>query len=166
MAFNSASIHVPRDNPASLAIDHDQVQKFMPRKKLCCTRIHLTHEPLIGTQQELLSGLPSGIERPGHLDPSERSVAQISAIFAREWHALCHRLVDQVSTAFGQPVNICLPRPKISTFNRIVEHTKNRVAIVLVVLAGVDSPLRRNRVSASRGVMKTKTDNVIAQLSE
>src|SRR4029077_11017857 len=68
LALHRACIHITRDNSARLAIDHDQVKKFMPREKLHRTSFHLAHERLVGAKQELLSGLPSGIESPGNLD--------------------------------------------------------------------------------------------------
>src|SRR5215472_14637071 len=94
MAFHRAGIHIAHNNPASLAVYHDQVEKFVPREELHRTRCHLTHQRLIGTKQKLLSGLTPGIECPRNLDPAKRSVAQISAVFAREWNSLGYRLVD------------------------------------------------------------------------
>ena len=113
MAFQSAGVHITRDNSPRVAIDHDQIQKFVAREKLYRTRFDLAHECLIGAKQELLAGLSPRIERPGNLDPAERSVAQIPAVCPCKGDSLCDRLVDQVGTALRKPVNVCFPSPKI-----------------------------------------------------
>jgi hypothetical protein len=41
MAFHSAGVHITRDNAPRVAIDQDQIQKFVAREKLYRTRFDL-----------------------------------------------------------------------------------------------------------------------------
>jgi len=63
-------------------------------------------------------------------------------------------------------MNISLSRPKIATFDRIIEQAENAVAVVVVILGGVDAALRRDTVRPPRRVLEAKTFNVIPELAQ
>ena len=56
---------------ASNAVDDDQIQHFLSREQFDATSVDLSHHRLIGTQQQLLSGLPTAIERSRNLRTTE-----------------------------------------------------------------------------------------------
>src|SRR5262249_35011922 len=60
--------------------------------------------------------------------------------------------------------HIRFTRAKIAAFYRVVEQPVNAVAIVLIVLRGVDSTLRRNAVGPARTVLKAEALDVVTEL--
>ena len=55
---------VARDNAASFAVDHDQIEHLGSRKHGDLAHPDLAFHGLIGAQQELLPGLPTRIKGP------------------------------------------------------------------------------------------------------
>src|SRR5260221_7233658 len=62
MGADSSAYQVARDDAPGFAIDHDQVKHFVAWKHCDAAGIHLALQRLIGAQQQLLSGLASGVE--------------------------------------------------------------------------------------------------------
>ena len=62
-------------------------------------------------------------------------------------------LVDNVSADFSKAVNIGLARAKVAALYGVVEEPVNAVAVVLIVLGGVDTALSRDRVRAAGAVL-------------
>ena len=98
------------------------------------------------TQQELLAGLAAGVEGAGYLRPAEGAVGEITAILARKGNALCNAVVDDQVGALSQPVDIGLTGTEVAPFDRIVEEAVDGVAVVRVILGGVDPALCGNGV--------------------
>src|SRR5438045_3936399 len=110
--------------------------------------------------------LAPGIKRHVNLLPTEETIGKHPAILARERHALLGALIDDEIADFGQPVNVRFARTEIAAFDRVVKQSENAVAIVLVILGGIDPALRRNGMGATRRILITKTFHAIAELAE
>ena len=63
-------------------------------------------------------------------------------------------------------MNVRLARAKVAAFDGVVEQPVNAVAVVLVVLGGVDAALGGDRVCATRAVLVTKDRDVVPRLTE
>lgn len=55
---------------------------------------------------------------------------------------------------------------EVAALHRVVEETVNRVAVVLIVLGGVDTALGRDGVGAARAVLDTEVEHVETELAE
>ena len=88
--------------------------------------------------------------------PKERFVEQ-PAVFAGERHALRDALVDDVDADFGEAMDVGFARAEIAALDRVVEQPVDAVAVVLVILRGVDAALRRDAVRAARAVLECRT---------
>ena len=75
-------------------------------------------------------------------------------------------MVDDQIADFGKAIDIRFARTEIAAFDGVVEQTENAVAVVLIILRGVDPALRRDAVRAARAVLITETLHVIAHFSE
>ena len=161
-----AADEVARDDAARASLDHDDVEHLGAGKHLHLSRRDLPAQGLIGAEQELLASLSPRIERPRHLSPAEGSIGELPAVLAREWHSLGGALIDDAQADLGQAVDVGFARAKIAALDRVVEQAPHRVAVVLVVLGGVDAALRGDRVGAARAVLETERAHVVAELGE
>ena len=130
------------------------------------TRFDLPHHRLIRAEQELLPGLTARVEGARHLGAAERSVVEQPAVFARERHPLRDALVDDVDAELREPEDVGLARAVVASLDGVVEEPLNAVAVVLVVLGGVDATLRRDAVCAPRAVVDAEALDVVAELAE
>lgn len=73
-------------------------------------------------------------------------------------------LVDNVSADFSKAVNIGLARAKVAALYGVVEEPVNAVAVVLIVLGGVDTALSRDRVRAAWAVLVAEALYIISLL--
>ena len=121
---------------------------------------------LVRPEQQLLPGLPPGVERARHLRPAERPGVQRPAVLAGERHALRHRLVDDVDTQLGQPVHVGLAGAEVAALDRVVEQPPHAVAVARVVLGRVDAALGRHAVRPPRAVLVAERLDLVAQLTE
>ena len=71
-------------------------------------RVHLAHQRLVRTEQQLLAGLAARVERARHLCAAEGAVVEQSAVLTRERHALRDALVDDVDRHLREPVHVRL----------------------------------------------------------
>ena len=110
--------------------------------------------------KKLLAGLAARIKCARDLRAAKGTVGQKTAVFARKWHALRDALIDDRCADFRQTIDIRFPRAEIAALDRVVEQSINAVAVVLIILGGVDSALGGNRVRAARAVLVTKTFDV------
>ena len=126
----------------------------------------LALEGLVGADQQLLAGLATRVERAGHLYAAERAVVQQAAVLPGERDALGDALVDDVGAHLGQAVDVRLAGAVVAALDGVVEETVDRVAVLLVVLGGVDPALRGDRVRTTRGVLVAEGLHVVAGLAE
>ena len=126
----------------------------------------LALERLVGAEQELLAGLAAGVEGARHLGAAERAVVEQAAVLAGEGHALGHALVDDVDRQLGEAVDVGLAGAEVAALDRVVEQPEDAVAVVVVVLGGVDAALGGDRVGAARAVLEAEALHVVAELAE
>ena len=107
--------------------------------------------------------LASSVERPGYLRSAERTVRQNASVLTSERNPLGDTLVNDVEADLGQTIDVCLSRPIISTFDGVVEKTKHAVAVVLVVLGRVYSPLGCDAMRSARAILVAEAFDVVAQ---
>src|SRR6185436_3013468 len=110
--------------------------------------------------------LPARVERTRDLRAAERSVVEQAAVFARKRHALRDALVDDVHRELREPVDVGLACAIIAALDGVVEQPLHAVAVVLVVLGGVDAPLRGDAVRAARAVVDAEALDVVAELAQ
>ena len=73
------------------------------------------------SEEELLTCLTLSIECTRYLSTTERTVSQLTPIFAGKGNALCHALVYDVVRYFGQTVNVGFAGTIVATFDGVVE---------------------------------------------
>ena len=123
-------------------------------------------ERLIATDEELLAGLAAGVEGAGNLRAAERAVVEQAAVFAGEGHALGDALVDDGVGNLGEAIDVGLAGAEVAALDGVVEQAAHRVAVVLIVLGGVDAALRGDRVGAARAVLIAEALHLIAEFRE
>jgi hypothetical protein len=162
---------LPRDqvaqrDPLGLAVDHHEVEHLGAGVHLHRARADLAREGGVGPEEELLAGLPAGVEGPGDLRAAERAGLQVAAVVARERDALRHALVDDVVAHLGQPPDVGLARPEVAALDGVVEEAEDAVAVVRVVLRRVDPALGRDAMGAPGAVLVAERLDVVPQLAE
>ena len=120
----------------------------------------------IGAEQELLAGLAAGVERARNLRAAEGAVGEQAAVFAGEGHALRHALVDDVDRHLGEAVHVGLAGAEVAALDGVVEKPVDAVAVVLVILGGVDAALGGDGVGAARAVVEDEALHLVAELGE
>src|SRR5262249_27044111 len=128
--------------------------------------MNLALERLIGAEQELLAGLAPRVKGSRNLGAAKGSVIKVAAILAGEWHTLSDALVDDVQADLGQAIHVGLAGPEVSAFDGVIEEPEDAVAVVAIVLCGIDAALGRDAMCAARAVLKTKTLDVIPKLAQ
>src|SRR5438874_1976988 len=161
-----AGAKVASNDPFGVTIDQNEVEHLGLREHFYRAERDLPAQGLVGTEQKLLAGLAAGVKRPRNLRAAEGAIGEESAILARERHALLGALIDDEIADFGQPVNVRFARTEIATFDRVVKQSENAVAIVLVILGGIDPALRRNGMGATRRILITKTFHAITKFTQ
>ncbi len=157
---------VPGDDAAGPAVHDDQVQHLGARVHLDVAGRDLPAERLVGAEQQLLSRLAAGVEGAGDLDAAEGAGVEQSAVLAGEGHALRHALVDDLDGDLREPVHVGLAGAEVAALDGVVEQAVDGVAVVAVVLRGVDPALRGDGVGAARGVLVAELDDVVALFGE
>ena len=80
---------------------------------------------------------------------AERPVGQQAAIFPGEGNALSDALIDDVDADLGQAINVRFATAKIAPLDGVIIEPFDAVAVVGVVLGGVDATLGRDAVGPS-----------------
>ena len=112
--------------------------------------MYFLHQRGISTQQQLLTSLTLGIEGTANLNATEGAVGEHATILTGKRNTLGYTLIDDVCTDLCQTIYVGLTGTVVSTFDGIVEETVDAVAIVLIVLCGINTTLGSNGVSAAR----------------
>jgi hypothetical protein len=166
VGVHPAGDQVPGDDAARPAVDHDQVEHLGARVHLDVARRDLAGERLVGAQQQLLAGLAAGVEGAGDLHAAEGAGVEQAAVLAGERHALGHALVDDLDRDLGQPVDVRLAGAEVAALDGVVEQALDGVAVVAVVLRGVDAALGGDGVGAPRRVLVAELHDVVALLRQ
>ena len=157
---------VAGDDTARPAVHHDEVQHLAPRQHRDAPGGFLLGERLVGAEQELLTGLPARVEGARHQRAAERAVGELSAVLARERHTLRHGVIDDARRQLGEPVDVRLARPEVAALQRVVEEAVDAVAVVLIVLGGIDPALRGHAVGAAGRIVEAEAAHAIAELRQ
>ena len=166
VGFDLAGQQVAGHNAAGLPIDHDQVQHLGAGVHLHVAEADLLLQRLVGAEQKLLARLAAGVECAGDLRAAERPGVQIARVFARERNALRHALIDDVHADLRETVDVGFAGAEIPALDRVVEQPKDAVAVVAVVLGGIDAALRGDRVGAARRILEAEALDPVPQLGE
>ena len=67
---------------------------------------------------------------------------------------------------FREPIDVGFARAEVAALDRVVEEPVNAVAVVLVILRGIDAALRGDAVRAARAVLVAEALHLVAQLAE
>jgi hypothetical protein len=165
VAFQFAGKQVPSDDTPALTVYHDHIQHFVAVVQFYSAQGNLAAKCLVGTDEQLLTGLTAGIERTANLCAPERAIIEQTPVFAGERDALCDALVNDIARNFGEAVHVGFPCPVIASFNRIVKQAVNGVAVVAVILSRIDTTLSSDGVSAPRAIVEGKYFNIVTQLA-
>ena len=165
VGFELPRCEVANHDAARQAIDDHQFQHFATREEFDLAGGDLSHHRLIGTQQQLLSGLAAAIKCSRNLSPTEGAVRQGSTVLACERNTLSHALIDDVVRHLSETMHVGFAGSIIATFERVVKQTPDTVAVVLVIFSGIDSALSRDAVGSARAVLKAERFDVVAQFA-
>src|ERR1019366_6657850 len=126
----------------------------------------LLFQGLIGPEQQLLSRLTSRVKGSLDLHAAKRSSVKKSAILPGKRYALRDALVDDIDADLGETVDVGLARAKVTAFDRVLKQAEDAVAVVAIILRGVNPSLGCDGVCAARRVVKRKAFDVVALLAE
>ena len=120
----------------------------------------------IGTKQQLLTGLTTGIKGSGNLGSAKGAVGKGAAVFSGKRNPLGRTVIDDSVGNLSEPIHIGLAGPEIAALDGIVKKAKNRVTVVLIILGCIDSPLGGDGVGATGAVLDAKGFDIIAEFSQ
>ena len=140
--FDGTRDKVARDDTLGLTIDEDEIEHLMARVHLHRAETDLAGERGVGADEELLTSLAAGVEGARDLGAAEGAVGEEAPVFTGERHALRDALVDDVRRDLGETVDVGFAGTVVATLDRVLEKAAHAVAVVLVVLRGVDATLR------------------------
>ena len=161
-----AGNEVTGDDTAGLTVDDHELQHLMTGIGFDCTLCDLTVQGSVGSKEELLSGLTSGVECTAYLSTAEGAVVEQSAVIACKRNSLSHALVDNQIAYLCKPVDIGLTAAVVASLDGVVEETVHRVVVILIVLGCVDTSLSRNRVRTAGRVADAENLDIITEFSE
>ncbi len=166
VGFELAGDQIARDDAARFAIDHNQVEHLGARVHLHFAGADLPFQRLVSAEEQLLARLSAGVEGARDLRAAERSVIEIAGILAGERHALRDTLIDDIETEGGQAVDVGLARAEIAALHGVVEEAEDAIAIVVIILGGVDAALRGDGVGAAGRILEAEAFYVVAEFGE
>ena len=164
MRRDIAGEQVARHDTARMAIHDHDVKHLFEGMHLHALERHLTLQRRIRAEQQLLTSLATCVERARHLCAAERAVCEEATVLAGKRDALRHTLVDNVHRQLREPVDVRLTGAEVATLDRVVEQSADGITVVLIILRGVDTALRSNRMRAARRVVVHETGHVVAKL--
>ena len=157
---------IPHDDAHRPTLGDDQIQHLGSVVKVDRACRHLPHQCRIGPEQELLAGLAPGVEGARHLRPAEGAVVEETSVLPGEGHPRCDALVDDGNRHLGEAVDVGLATAVVAALDGVVEEPEDAVAVVLVVLGGIDAALRGDGVRPAWGVVVREGLDPVAQLAE
>ena len=163
---DGAGHQVAGDDAAGLAIDHDEVEHLGARMHGDGAGMDLAFERLVGAEQQLLAGLAAGIEGARDLGAAKGAVGEGAAVFAGEGNALGYALIDDVDADLRQAIDVGFAGAEVSAFDGVVEEAVDAVAVVLIVLGGVDAALGGDGVRAAGRILKAEALDFVAKLAQ
>ena len=104
----------------------------------------MSRQGTVGSEKKLLTGLSPGIKGSGNLGAAEGAIGQRTAVFTGKRYTLGDALIDYFGGHLGESVDVCLPGSEISALDGVVKKPENRVAVILIILGGVNTTLGGN----------------------
>lgn len=147
-------------------VDDDELQHLVAGVHLHVAEADLPLQGLVRAEQQLLTRLAPRVEGALHLRAAEGAGVEQAAVLAGERHALGHALVDDVDGHLGEPVHVRFPGAEVAALDGVVEEPVHRVAVVAVVLGGVDAALGGDRVRPAWAVLVAVGLDLVALLGE
>src|ERR1700685_4106168 len=166
MGVDLTGDEIARDDAARVTVDDDEIEHLRARIHGDGAGLHLALQSLVGAQQKLLPGLASCIERPRYLRATERAIRQGAAVFTSKRHALRDALIDDVHADLSEAIDVRFAGAEVAAFHGVIEEAVHAVAIILVILRGVDATLRRDGVRAPGRILEAETLYVVAEFAE
>ena len=164
MGLDFTGDQITGDDSLRVTIHKDKVEHLGVLMHLDSTKADLSTQCRVGPKQELLAGLPFGIECSGNLGSPERTICQFSTVFTGKGNALGDALVDNGSADFSKTVDIRLAGAEVPSLDCVVKEAPDAVSIVLVILGGIDATLRGDGVGAAGTVVEAEGLHLIAEL--
>ena len=165
VSVDGAGDHVTRDDAARTIVLDDHLEHLVALVLLDGALRDLTLHGLVGADEQLLARLARGVERTRDLHATERTVVEVAAVLARERNTLGDALVDDVRADLGEAVDVGLAAAVVAALDRVVEEAVCGVTVVVVVLRGVDTALRGDRVRATGRVLVEERLDVVPGLT-
>ncbi|MCD6049282.1 MAG: hypothetical protein K0Q55_685 [Verrucomicrobia bacterium] len=159
-------LQIANDDSLGVTVHDHEIQHLGVRVRFHPTVGDVAVQRRISTQQQLLTRLAACIKRAAHLRTTEGAVIEQPAVFTGKRHTLRRALIDDVHGHLGQTMHVRLARTEVTTLDGVVEKTTHGVAIVLVILRGIDAALRRHRVRAPGRIVKHEVMHFVTQLSQ
>src|SRR5215217_4556459 len=128
--------------------------------------LDLPAERRIRTEQQLLPGLSAAVKGARHLHAPERPVRQLTAIFPGEGHAERDALIDNLGANLREPIHVRFAGAEVPPFDGVIKQARNTIAVVLIVLGRIDSPLCGNAMRPTRTVLDAKAIHLVAELCQ
>ena len=121
---------------------------------------------LYGAEQELLARLAASVKGPRDLGSAERAVRQRAAVFAGEGDAEGRAVVDDQVADLGQAIDVRLAAAEVAPLDRVVKQPPDAVAVVGIILGGVDAPLGGDAVRPAGRILQAEGQDVVAQFGQ
>src|SRR5262249_54555750 len=115
-------------------------------------------------KQKLLAGLAARVKRARDLSAPERTIGKHSSVFTSKGHTLGDALVDDIQADLSQTVNVGFAGSKVAAFYRVINQSINTLAVILLIVCGVDTTLSCDAVGASRTILKAEALDVVPEL--
>ena len=148
------------------AVHDGEVEHFALGEDAHRAGVNLAHERAVRAEQELLAGLAAGVEGALELRAAEGAGVEQAAVLAGEGHAEGDAVVDDVAAHLGEAVHVGLAGAEVAALDGVVEEAVDRVAVVAVVLRGVDAALRGDGVGAAGRIVDGEGLDVVAEFAE
>ena len=166
MGFEGTGEQMAADDAPGNPLHRDQLEHVPPGEELHLACGHLAHQGLVGPIEQLLAGLTAGVKGAAHQGAAKVAVGQGAAVLPGEGHTLRHALVDDAATDFGEAVAAGLPGPKVAALERVGKEPLDAVAIVGVILRGVDAALGCHRMGPAGTVVEGDQLHPVALLRQ
>src|SRR5262249_32784273 len=95
-----------------------------------------------------------------------RPIIEVARILAREGDALRHALIDNIQADLRQAIDVTFAGAEVAAFDGVIEQAINAVAVIVIILGGVNAALRGDAVRPAWRILKTKTLDPVTQLAE
>ena len=161
-----AGDHVADDDAPGVAIDDDDIEHLRAREHLDGALRDLFGKGAVSAEEQLLAGLAARVKGAGDLGAAEGAIRQQTAVLAGEGDAGGDALVDDGVADLGEAVDVCFARAEVAALDRVVEEPEYAVAVVLVVLGGVDAALGGDGVGPSRGILIAEALYPVAEVPQ